>query len=424
MRVPRRKFLKGCLGGLFALNQSRVSNLVFGQTPSINGDTVISVFLRGGMDALSFFPPYNDANYHIGRDVLGLGPGQVIDVNGQFGFHPAAGPLKTLYDNNDLAVIVASGSPNASRSHFEAQDLMERGNPDDQYYSGGGWLARHLAHYSTGAIFEGVSSGSTVAVALEGFSGALALGDAASYTLSGSGSQEDDLRRALRAMYGADPGLSAVAARTLDATDIIDFASPGTYVPGNGVTYPNSDFARAMASVAQMMRLDIGLRAATVDMGGWDTHESQASGSNPTTGTFASLAQQLSEGLYAFWSDLQEYHGQVTVVVMTEFGRRLKENDNRGTDHGHGGLMMVLSSDVIGGVYGAWPGLGYDELFQHVDLAVTSDFRTVLSEVLIARAGHGQASLPLIFPGYDFQNPLGFFGLVNAVPPKTWKVYP
>jgi uncharacterized protein (DUF1501 family) len=216
-------------------------------------------------------------------------------------------------------------------------------------------------------------------------------------------------------MYAEDSDLKDVALATLDAIDVIDQASPGDYVPPEGIVYPDSSFGDALQQVAQLIRLDLGLQAATIDVGGWDTHENQAGG-DPVTGTFASNVGDLSEGLFAFFSDMATWPGsKVTIVMMSEFGRRLKENKNRGTDHGHGNVMAVISSDIVQKkVWGSWPGLGYDQLFEHVDLEVTTDFRTILGEVLVARLG--QSSLTGIFPGFTYPGPLGIFGTAGQLP--------
>lgn len=422
MKVQRRRFLQGCCAGILAMDHATVGNLVFGQPgggPS--GDILISIFLRGGMDALSLLVPHGDPDYHIARARLAMDTSDVLDINGLLGLHPSAVKLKELLDSRHLGIVMACGSTDPTRSHFDAQDYMERGKPGDSYFLGGGWLARHLAMFPSDAIFQGVSLGSTVAVSLEGFSDALAMDDPGDFTLRGSGSQEDDIRRALRQMYQADPVLGTVGQRTLDAADIVEAADPGNYVPGHGVTYPNSEMANAMAAVAQMIRLDLGLQAATVDIGGWDTHESQADWGSPASGYFAGQIEDLSDALYAFWNDLSDFHGRITLVVASEFGRRLKENDNRGTDHGHAGVMLVLSANLIGnGLYGSWPGLSSGQLFEGVDLQVTTDFRTPLTEILVDRCQ--SPNIGAIFPGFTDPTRLGLFR-ANAVERSLWADY-
>lgn len=414
MKIRRRSFLQGCCAGIIAMNGSRLGNLVFAD-PKAPGprDTIITLYLRGGVDALNFLVPYADSDYQIGRARLKLTGAQVIQLSGQFGLHPSATGLKGIYDMGHLAAVCATGSPDPTRSHFEAQDYMERGVALQSGYNGGGWLTRYLDGVPGDSVFKAISQGSSVALSLEGYPGALSLSGADGFTLNGRST--DDIRRSLRTMYAGDPDLSAVAARTLDATDVIDWANPDDYTPENGVTYANTSISNSFASLAQLLKLDVGLAAATVDYGGWDTHENQASGSNSATGTFATRVGEVSDALNAFWRDIASYHGKVTIVVMTEFGRRLKENDNIGTDHGHGSFMLVISSNVTQAkVYGTWPGLAYEQLFEHVDLAVTTDYRTVLSDILLARLNYTEVET--LFPGYTYAGPTGIFTMPDRTP--------
>ncbi|MBI1292047.1 DUF1501 domain-containing protein [bacterium] len=415
--MQRRSFLKGCCAAIAAMSGARLGNLVFAQSPSTSSppNIIINLFLRGGMDSLSFLVPWDDTDYHTARPRLGLGSAQVLDLDGRFGLHPSATQLKELYDSKNLGLVCATGSPHPTRSHFEAQDYLDHGVPGDAGYSYGGWLARYLARRPTEAVFSGISVGSAVAVSLSGFPNALSLTSANGFSLSGSGSHLDDLRRSLRAMWAADPQLATVGLRTLDAVDIIDHASPGDYAPPQGITYPSNSLGDAFKSIAQMIRLDLGLQGATVDLGGWDTHESQASSGNPTTGQYADQIASLSATLGAFWNDLSAYRSRITVVVMSEFGRRLRENDNRGTDHGHGSTMMVLSDAITEKkVYGTWPGLATDQLFESVDLAVTTDYRTILAEILQARLGINNPAE--LFPGFSYPGPLG---MLTPIPAPT-----
>jgi len=400
------------------MSGARLGNFVFAQPTAALAtppNIVISLFLRGGMDALSFLPPYDDSNYHTARPRLGLRSSQALDLDGRFGLHPSAAALKELYDSQNLGIVCAAGSPHPTRSHFEAQDYMDRGIPGDDGYSQGGWLARYLARNPTDAIFGGISVGSGVVLSLQGHRNALSLNSASGFTLSGSGSHLDDLRRSLRTMWSGDSQLATTALQTLDAADQIDHANPDDYVPPPGVVYPNNSLGNAFKSLAQIIRLDLGLQAATVDYGGWDTHESQANSGNSATGSFADLITSLSSALMAFWNDLSAYRPRLTVVVMSEFGRRMRENGNRGTDHGHAGMMMVLSDALTDKkVWGTWPGLATDQLFESVDLAVTTDYRTVLAEIIGARLRVANAQS--LFPGFTYPGPLG---MLTALPPAV-----
>lgn len=421
--MRRRRFIQGCCAGIAAMSGVRLNNLVFAD-PSSRGsapaDIIISVFLRGGMDALSFLVPIGEGQYYDKRPQLGIAAGSTLAIRnpggatGQFGLHPRTSRLKELVDSNNAAVVCACGSPSSTRSHFEAMDYMERGKPDDRSVTTG-WLARYLTNMPGDSLFRGFSRSESVATSLSGYAGAVAMTGASGFTLQGSTTDHDDLRRALRKMYVSDAQLRPIVERTLDAVDYMNWIDPGTYTPPAGVTYPGSSFGSAMASIAQMIRFDLGLQAVTVDLGGWDTHESQANGGSPTTGQYSDRLGDLFDSLHAFWSDLTAYRNRITVVVMSEFGRRLRENDNRGTDHGHGGTMVVLNGALQQGrVYGSWPGLAPDQLFDDNDLQVTTDFRTVLTEILIARAG---LTLPgLVFPDFTYPGPTGLFGAAGILP--------
>jgi uncharacterized protein (DUF1501 family) len=418
-RIRRRTFLQGCCAAIAAMNGSRLGNLVFAQGGGPQRDILVVVFLRGGMDALSFLAPYSDANYADARPRLRLTSAQVSDIDGYFGLHPSAAALRDLYTNQHLALIPAAGFPESNRSHFEAQDYYERGQLGAS--TTGGWLARHLATMAGGDVFQAVSIGSSVAVSLEGMSEALAMDGADGFEIAGHWNQVDDIRAALRRMYAYDDRFGVTALRTLDIADIIEANPPGDYVPRNGVVYPNTGFADRLLSVAQLIRMDVGLEVATLDLGGWDTHENQASGSNSASGTFANLVSELSGGLNAFWTDLQDYHGRLTVMVMSEFGRRLRENASIGTDHGHGGLMMVLSANIAQRkVWGVWPGLANEQLFERVDVHATTDFRTVITEVMAARRAHADPAT--LFPGFAYPGPLGLFAAGGSLVGTTSSV--
>ena len=423
MNINRRKFLQGCCAGIVAMQGVRFGGLSFAASTAAGpSDVIVSIFLRGGMDALSLLVPHGDADYATARSSLRMTSGQILDIDGYFGLHPAAAGLKELMDANHLAIIAAAGSPDSTRSHFEAQDNMELGVLGNTHYAGGGWLGRQMNLTGGDSIFKGVSFGQNIERALEGFGGALALSGAGGFTLSGSGGQADDMRRALREMYSYDNELGQTALRTLDAIDVVDRNDPQSYVPGNGATYANNAAANGLKAIAQMIRMNVGLSGIQMSVGGWDTHESQANGGGSShQGYFADRIKELSDGLRSFWTDMTDFHGKVTVVMMSEFGRRLKENDNRGTDHGRAGLMTVLSSNIVEGkVYGNWPGLAYDQLADHVDLAVTTDFREVLSETIWQRTAN--SNLTAMFPGYTFGGGLGLFGQLRTNASDAWRM--
>jgi uncharacterized protein (DUF1501 family) len=422
MPLSRRKFIQGCCAGIAAMGGARLSNLAFGAPSAGQQDILVSVFLRGAMDGMSLLVPHGEANYFVARPRLAMSTARVLDLNGLLGLHPAAARLFDLAGSGQLGLVCAAGSPDPTRSHFDGQDRMDHGVVGDLKFGGDGWLARHVNRYSASNVFQAVSIADSVAASLDGAYGSISMQEAGDFTLQGDWSQKDDLRRALRAMYGGDAAYGPTALDTLDAADLIEYADPGNYTPPQGVVYPGGELSDALESLAQLIRLDMGLMAATVDYGGWDTHESQAD-SNPTTGYFANQVRQLSDSLFAFWSDLATSNKKVTVVVMSEFGRRLKENNNRGTDHGHGGVMLVLSGSLKrGGIFGHWPGLDTDQLFEDVDLRVTTDYRSVLSEILLARTA--TSDLSAIFPDFGFSSPVGLFDLpMSAVSPGIARAF-
>jgi uncharacterized protein (DUF1501 family) len=404
MNLSRRTFIQGCCAGIAAMSGARFNNAVFARPDarrsSADRDILVSVFLRGGMDALSFLVPHlSQADYETARTRLKLTPAQTLALDANFGLHPSAQLLKDLYDSQKLALVCAAGSPDPTRSHFEAMDRIERGKPLDPGFSGSGWLGRYMSAFTDDAIFRAVSQGSSLATAWEGYGRTLAMAGAGDLGLNAYWNQQDDYRRALRRMYLDHPSFKDTARQLLAAIDILEAADPGSYVPSS--PYPDRPFPNQLKALAQIIKLDVGLSAATVDFGGWDTHDGQINYNSPTTGWFADNISDLAAGLYHFWNDLSAYQNRLTVVVMTEFGRRLRENDNRGTDHGHGGVMMVLSNHLAQKkVWGVWPGLDSANLFENVDLRVTTDFRTVLSEILLARCG--MPDIRNIFPGYDY----------------------
>lgn len=417
----RRQFLVGCSAAIASLAGGRVGQLVFADPLAPNAaasdQMLLMVFLRGGCDGLSLVTPYDDADYLAKRGDLAVSG--ALDINPQnptfasnLGLHPGAAPLKELYDQGHLAIVHACGLDNNTRSHFDAMDYIERGTPDNKNMSSG-WLARHLQCVQPDGTLPSLAAGSAAPTSLLGDSGAVAMNDAGSYSLSGSWFYTDNpdqryhnaMLNTAGQLYTGGDLLQLAGKRTLATIKALG-ATPD-YTPLT--SYPEGSFGDSLKTVAQMIKLDLGLRVATVDLGGWDHHEYQ--GVNESWGPFNNLAATLAQGLHAFYNDLPAHQGKLTVVVMSEFGRRLGRNLSSGTDHGHGNAMLVLGGQVNGGkVYGAWPGLQDDNLDQREDLKITTDFRKVLSEIVVRQLGNGK--LGTVFPGitpqiYSAANKLG-----------------
>jgi uncharacterized protein (DUF1501 family) len=425
--ISRRKFLVGCSTAIAAMAGARLTNIAFAAGGDVQ-ETLIVVFLRGGWDALNVVPVIagpDREHYWGSRPTLrvltsgDLNPNsqplaRPIGVLGgnQFGLHPSLASLHTLFQNGNLAVIHAAGLNHGTRSHFDAMQYMELGTPGQKTISTG-WVTRYLqtVSFPPTVLLPSLSAGSSRPTSVLGYPDNVALSSASSINLAGSSTYRDQQTRSLRAMYG-NPAhwLDQAGLETLDTVALFTQQNFGAYTPANGAVYPNTGLGNNFRLIAQMIKANLGLRTATVDFGGWDTHENQ--GDATATSYMSTRLAELSNSLTAFFTDLDvgcpTYNSRTTVVVMSEFGRRLRENANRGTDHGHGNVMLVLGRQVRGGLYGNWPGLRNDQLFDRADLRITTDYRAVLSEILQRRMGRTPADLATIFPGYAGYTPLGF----------------
>ena len=373
------------------------------------GDTLVCIFLRGGADGLNMVVPHGDEEYYAHRPLIGIprpddnkaADGRTVDLDGFFGLHPALAPLYNIYAAGDMAFIHATGSPDETRSHFEAMDLMERGATENGDYTG--WLARHLATLDSGndSALRAVGLGDMLPASLTGAVSSTALQSIAEYHLNGRPEQIGQMTSLLQTLYSQNEDmLTAAAQQTFASIEVLGKIDTVGYVAG-GRPYQENEFGQAMRMIAQLIKADVGVEVACVDVGGWDTHVAQGG----TVGTMASQLTELAEGLAAFYEDLQAQMGNVTVVVMSEFGRRAQENGGLGTDHGHGNMMMALGGGLNGGqVYARWPGLHDEQLVGPGDLAVTTDYRDVLGEIIQKRLNN--PLLPAIFPGYTV-NSLG-----------------
>ena len=434
IQLTRRGFLVGCSGAIAAMAGARLTNVAFSApdqaTTSYNNEILVSVFLRGGWDALNVVPPLGGtdrAAYEAARDDLVLptsGAGALLHLDNQFGLHPAMAPLYSLYQAGHVAVIHAVGLNNDTRSHFDAMQYIELGTPGNKS-TNTGWITRHLqsaTNLPPTILIPAISTGGSMPTSLLNSTEAVSMNSPSSFDFAGYWRYEYDQRLTLRRLYDGDTSLYRAGLKTLDTVDIVESANPGTYTPANGAVYPGGSFGDQLKAIAQMIKMNIGLRVATIDLGGWDTHEYQG---NAAGGYMAALLSELAQGLAAFYIDLNgsgcaNYTSRLTTVVMSEFGRRLRENASHGTDHGHGSVMLAMGGAVKGGrVYGQWPGLSNALLYDGADLAVTTDYRRVLSEILTRRLGN--TNLAAVFPGYTYSAPLDFVvdGYPVAPPPPA-----
>ena len=360
---------------------------------------LISIFQRGAADGLNIVVPFFEKRYYELRPTLAVpAPGKpngAIDLDGRFGLHPSLQQLKPLWDNGQLAIIHAVGSPDPNRSHFEAQDQMESGTPGKTTEDG--WLNRTLSPptASTSPI-RAVAMGPKMPRTLRGTRGGIAVGNLQEFQ-----ARNQDVAAVLESMYATSPDaqLMAQGKGTFDAMKMIQAISRTPYAPANGAQY-QGEFGNALREIARLIKADVGLEAAFAEIGGWDHHTNEA-------GQLPPLLSQFGNSLSAFARDMGDRMQDIVLVTMSEFGRTAHEDGNAGTDHGHGNAMFVLGGPVRGGkVLGKWPGLEVEQLFQKRDLEVTTDYRAVLSELV--RGYLGQAT-DQVFPGYKPGDPLGLF---------------
>jgi len=411
MHMNRRFFLhRGALAvaGTAAIPSFMVRS-VLAEAASTPGQRLVVIFQRGAADGLNVVVPYREKNYYSMRPTIAIPQNQVIDLDGFFGLHPSIASFKPLYDQGHLAIVHACGSPDMSRSHFDAQDYMESGTPGVKA-TDDGWLnralqAEDLVHRCEGtcehSAFRALALGADVPLTLAGKIPAIALNNVNGFTIAGRGPAPSPAANAFQAMY-ADSGdqiLHAAGDETFEAVRMLRAANPAQYQPGNGAIYPNTEFGNSMKQIAQLLKANLGVEAAFSDVTGWDTHQNQGS----VNGQLANRLTDFSQSIAAFWRDMGDSAENITLVTMSEFGRTARENGTGGTDHGHANAMFVLGGHVNGGkVYGKWPGLSNEQLNQGRDLALTTDYRAVLGEV-VART-IGARDFEKVFPGANLES--------------------
>lgn len=375
-----------------------------GQAP--RGDVLVVIFQRGAMDGLNALVPVGDSDYYRSRPNLAIAEPKAgnsksaIALDSFFGLHPALQGLKGIWDAGQLAPIHACGSPDPTRSHFDAMQYMEAGSPGNKTL-GTGWLGRHLMTLNNGntSPLRAVGMGTMLQSSLRGPVSATVLKSIADFHLKGNSAQVSQIQQTLFAMYSApensDAMLKQSAEEVKNTIALLSKVSVSGYKPANGATYPTGEFGLGMMQIAQLVKAEVGLEVACVDSGGWDTHINQGG----AEGQMARLLTELGNGIAAFHADLGDRMKNVLVVTMSEFGRRVEENGSNGTDHGHANAMFLVGGGVVGGkVHGTWPGLGKTAL-DNGDLALTTDYRDILGEILQKRLANN--ALDQIFPSYS-----------------------
>lgn len=387
--IDRRTALRAMAGaGAFWASLSTAWGQAVVHQDRVNRNVLVVVFLRGGADGLHLVVPTGEDAYYRARPGLGVAKKTALDLDGFFGFHPSLQPLHRRFHSGEVAVVHAVGSQDHTHSHFEAMATMESGRGADNDGAHGGWLARHLTQSASPVrALRAVSWGPVLAESLKGAPDAMAVNSVADLAVH---FPSPEFERALRKAYERHTDVMSQAGRhMMDVAKVLRERDPSHAKPEGGAEYPKTPTGDALREAAFLIRQDIGLQVACLDSGGWDSHVSQS--------YLDGLMRDLANGLDAFARDLGPEMSRVTVVVMSEFGRRLAENSGLGTDHGGGGMMMVMGGGVRGGkVYADWPGLEPHQLAEPGDLRTTTDYRCVLAELLERRLdGHPAA----VFPG-------------------------
>jgi uncharacterized protein (DUF1501 family) len=376
--------------------------------------TLIAIFQRGAVDGLNVVVPFGESAYYDMRPNIAIpkpngGAEAAINLDGFFGLHPALTSFKPLWDSKRLAIVHASGSPDNTRSHFDAQDYMESGTPGVKS-TRDGWLNRYLQAKTdeSKSLFRAVSMTQQMPRAMQGKAPTLAISNLADFRIR-AGQTSESVQGGFEDLYdeAVNDDLHGTGKETFEAIKYLKQVNPGQYKPENGATYPTTPFGNALRQTAQLIKAGVGLEVAFADIGGWDTHVNEGN----QQGQLSNLLRQFSSAIAALHTDLGQRMDDVVILTMSEFGRTARENGNRGTDHGHANAMFVVGNSVRGGkVYGQWPGLKSDQLYEGRDLALTTDFRDVFGE--IARNHLGASNLKAVFPGYEVSSSKfrGFLG--------------
>ena len=403
MSITRRIFLRnGALAvvGTAAL-PSFLTRAAFGAVESgARTKRLVVIFQRGAADGLNIVVPHGEPQYYAMRPSINIPKKSVIDLDGFFGLHPSLAVFQPLWEQRHLAIVHAAGSPDATRSHFDAQDFMETGTPGLKATEDG-WLNRSLHGLATTppiSPFRAIALGPSLPRILSGSEPAVAMNNINDFSIGGKGAKPSQAASAFEAMYdhSSDSVLHGTGEETFDAMKMLRSADPGKYTPAPGANYPKGHFGDSLRQLAQLIKANLGVQVAFADIGGWDHHVNEGA----VQGQLANVLGEFSQSIAAFWTDLGDLGEDTVVVTMSEFGRTARENGNRGTDHGHANVMFVLGGPVKGGkVYGRWPGLDQSQLYEGRDLALTTDFRQVIGEAVTRHLDN--KNLSAVFPGFD-----------------------
>jgi uncharacterized protein (DUF1501 family) len=402
MSITRRVFLRNsalAVVGTAAI-PSFLTRAAYGSAePGARTKRLVVIFQRGAADGLNIVVPHGERAYYDMRPTINIPRKDVLDLDGFFGLHPAMASLQPLWNQHHLAIVHAAGSPDPTRSHFDAQDFMESGTPGMKATSDG-WLNRTLHSLPASAdnsAFRAIALGPALPRILTGSERAVAVNNINDFGVGGRNPNATPIANTFEAMYdqSVDSVLHGTGQETFDAVKMLKAADPSKYKPAPGADYPRGRFGDSLRQLAQLIKANLGVQVAFADIGGWDHHVNEGS----TQGQIANVLHDFSGSLSAFWIDLGDLADDTIVVTMSEFGRTARENGNRGTDHGHANVMFVMGGPVKGGkVYGQWPGLDQSQLYEGRDLAVTTDFRRVLGEAVERHLGNSK--LDQVFPGF------------------------
>ncbi len=403
--MNRRIFLKNGSLALVSLGFAPAFFTRAAQAAQTKRKVLVTVFQRGAVDGLNMIVPFGEKAYYQARPSIAISkpgePNGAVDLDGFFGLHPRMASLQPYFRRGELAIVNATGSNDPTRSHFDAQDYMESGTPGRKS-TRDGWLNRylHAKEHEEASAFRAVSLTQQLPRALQGTAPALAIDQLGRFGLR-AGDRGDMMQSSFEAQYAAaaDSLLKPISKEAFDAIRHLESVDLAKYTPQNGAVYPNSGYGQALKQIAQLIKANMGLEVAFAESGNWDHHANEGP-------QIANRLDDFASGIAAFAQDLGDGMADVMVLTMSEFGRTVSENGARGTDHGHGNAMLLLGGDVKGGkVYGKWPGLEREQRYEGRDLAITTDFRDVFSEVL---GGHlGTKDISSVFPGYSAKSKLG-----------------